>query len=170
MQPLASAALPTLATMSQQETQAFFQEIREELMHQLQTDELLIATNTAPAATTKRYQDLKDRNYHAMFASQRSSTTWFFTRELLVDYLIELKSQASKPAALAVDFSDSKVHFWAEIADDDRAAKRALLRAQAKINAQFAPYGFHVSSMIVETSDALPVPAHYHVFEPLADA
>ena len=170
MQPLASPALPTLASMSQQETQAFFEEISEQLMHQLQTDEMLISTNTAPVATTKRYQDLKDRNYHAMFASQRSNTTWFFMRELLVDYLVEVQGQVSKPAVLAVDFSDSKVHFWAEIADDDRAAKRALLRAQAKINAQFAAYGFHVSSMIVETSDALPVPSHYHVFAPVAEA
>lgn len=170
MQPLASPSLPTLASMNEQETRTFFKGIREQIIHQLRTDEMLIATNTASAATTKQYQDLKDKNYHAMFASQRSSTTWFFMRELLVDYLVEVQGQASLPAALAVDFSDSKVHFWAEIQDDDRAAKRTLLRAQAKINAQYAPYGFHVSSMIVETSDALPVPSHYHVFEPFAEA
>jgi len=156
--------------MSPQETQAFFEEIREQLMHQLHTDEMLITTNTASAATEKRYQNLKDKNYHAMFATQRSNTTWFFIRELLVNYLVEVQTQQSLPAVLAVDFSDSKVHFWAEIQNDDKAAKRTLLRAQAKINAQYASHGFHVSSMIVEMADELSVPSHYHVFEPFAEA
>ena len=162
----APSSAPALAGMSSQESAAFFDEIRQLLTHQVRTDELLLATNTAPPATARFYQDLRDKNFRAMTATSRAATTWYFIKELLVDYLVALQQHPTPPRTLAVDFSDSKVHFWAEIADDDFLAKRALLRAQAKVNAVYHPYGFHVASMIVEAGDHLPVPAHYHVFEP----
>lgn len=153
--------------MNPQESQEFFDEIRQLFAHQVRTDELLITTNTAPATTVKFYQDLRDRNFRAMTSTSRSATTWYFIKELLVDYLLALQPHTPQPRTLAVDFSDSKVHFWAEIADDDFLTKRALLRAQAQVNARYHPYGFHVSSMIVEASDHLSVPAHYHIFDQL---
>jgi hypothetical protein len=73
-----------------------------------------------------------------------------------------LSSLKHNPKKLGLELSNSKVLVWAEIYDNDDETEKALILAQAKVNARYSKFGFAISSTIVEECDQLAVPNHYH--------
>ncbi len=100
-----------------------------------------------------------DEDFIHNYARQTSST--FFITNMVEAYFKELIKTKAKPSKIALELSNSKILVWAEIVEDDELMEDALILAEAKINAFFSKYGFHISSTIVDDSDSLEVPEHY---------
>lgn len=130
----------------------------------LKTDHLLLTTNVASEEKKKFYDAAMSGDEWFMASSVRKSSSIFFIKKLIYDYLTELKSYGRTPLKLALGFSDSKILVWSEIKDDDEQTEDALLLAEAKINGKYRPHGFYVNSTIIEESDKVPVPPHYQTF------
>ena len=128
----------------------------------LSVDRLMLETKTAPEQTDKFYRDMIADNHFAMHSSARLYSTNYFLMKLVEDYLSELQNFQVFPQKLAFDFSDAKILVWAQIADGDDATEDALILSEAKANAKYSQNGFYVSSTIVEESDNLNIPPHYH--------
>lgn len=128
----------------------------------ISVDRMMIETQTASVETDQFYRDMILENHTAMNSWARVNSTTYFIRKLVEDYLNELKAFRATPQKLAFDFSDAKILVWAQIADNDDLTEDALILSEAKANAKYSDNGFYVSSTIVEESDNLKIPSHYH--------
>jgi hypothetical protein len=135
----------------------------DDFMAQLAADQLQLETNTATPEKEAFYKQMASGNADETNQMSRAQSSMYFIKNLIIAYIKELHARKRMPAKLAMDLSDAKVLVWAEIKDDDEATEDAMRLAEAKINAQFMNYGFHLSSTIVEESDFLSVPSHYQV-------
>lgn len=127
----------------------------------LRYDQLLLETDVLEGDKKKVYDALisGDDNFMHNYARQASSA--FFITNMVETYLKELIQSKRKPNKIALELSNSKILVWAEIVENDELMEDALILAEAKINASFSKYGFHISSTIVDESDLLSVPEHY---------
>jgi hypothetical protein len=132
-----------------------------EVIDHLRVDQLLMEEGVASAEKKKMYDTLIFGKETEIIAQSRLNSSMYFIEKLVHEYVEELFKSPAKPAKLSMDLSDAKVLVWAEINDDDETAEDALILAEAKINAKYSVYGFHVTSTIVEKSDNLNVPPHY---------
>jgi hypothetical protein len=128
----------------------------------ISVDRMMMETKTAPKETDQFYKDMISENQTAIHSWARISSSTFFIRKLVEDYLSELYAFKSLPQKLAFDFSDAKILVWAQIADNDDTTEDALILSEAKANAKYSENGFYVSSTIVEAGDNLNIPPHYH--------
>ncbi len=128
----------------------------------LRTDELLLTTGTASEATMNVYNTFFSGDVKQMAALTRKTTETFYYSRLLLGYIKELGTRKANPSVLAFDYSDSKVLVWAEVPsnENDETIDKMLL-AEAKMNAEFSEYGFHISTMFVEETDKMVKPEHY---------
>ena len=131
------------------------------LVGNLLADQLSIETNTASEEKNSLYNVLINGEEFEVQNMVRVASSMHFIKHLILDYLNELKNKNKKPLKLALDFSDAKVLVWAEIKDNDEETEDALILAEAKVNAKYSDYGFHLTSTIVEKCDKLKVPPHY---------
>jgi len=143
---------------SSQRMRAWF----DDLIGKLRADEVLLENNMATEGQKQFYNTLISGSENEIHASARNSSSLYFIKNLVFDYFNDLKAYNSHPLKLALDLSDAKILVWAEVDDDDEATEDALILAEAKANAKYSDYGFHISSTIIEKSDRLPVPPHYH--------
>lgn len=134
----------------------------DELVEQIRVDQLMIETETAPKDKQRMYKSLILGQETEVVAMSRASSSMYFIKNLLLDYINELNNYKNKPLNLALDLSDAKVLVWAEIEDGDEDTEDALILSEAKANAKYSIYGFHVSSTIVEKGDSMSIPPHYH--------
>jgi hypothetical protein len=126
----------------------------DKLISHISVDKIMMETNTAPTEIKEFYTNAMLDDYHKMSKAVRDQSTKYFIVKLLEDYLSELKSFKIFPQKLAFDFSDAKILVWAQISNEDEKAEDALILSEAA--------GFYVSSTIVEESDNLKIPPHYH--------
>ncbi|MDR3695656.1 hypothetical protein [Mucilaginibacter sp.] len=132
------------------------------ILNHLITDKMMLDTGVAPTQTQELYQTYIHGNPYEITKSIRDTTTQFFIQNLVQFYFKELTSYSIKPQRLAFDFSDAKILVWAQIADEDESSENALILSEAKANSKFSDNGFFVTTTIVEESDKLSVPSHYH--------
>lgn len=127
----------------------------------LRYDQTLLENDIIEKDKKKFYELLMSNNQEVMNSLARQSSSVFFISGLLDFYLKELLKAQSKPKKLAFELSDSKILVWAEIFQNDEVMENSLILSEAKTNAHFSQFGFHISSTIVEDSDCLPIPLHY---------
>jgi len=132
------------------------------ILNHLITDRMMLDTGVAPVKTEEFYNAAMHPDPSVMTKSIREQTTLFFIQKLVQFYFKELTSYNIAPQKLAFDFSDAKILVWAQIADEDENSENALILSEAKANNEFFKNGFFVTTTIVEESDKLKVPAHYH--------
>jgi hypothetical protein len=135
-----------------------------ELISTLRVDELMLTTGTAPTEKTDLYNSLMTNDFEIISMQNRKFSTQFFISVLLRDYITALNAFSINPKRIAFDLSDSKVLVWAEIKDNDEVAEDAFIMAEAKANSKYFNKGFYISSTIVEESDEIEVPLHYHTY------
>lgn len=133
----------------------------EGFMHHLRSDYEMLAANVAPPQKQAVYNALANGDANDINMMSRAQSSMYFIQQLVVAYLDELQIRHSRPLKLSMDLSDAKILVWAEIKDDDEAAEDHLRLSEAKVNAQFSQYGFHLTSTIVEQGDQLSTPSHY---------
>ena len=128
----------------------------------ISVDSIMMQTNTAPEDMKEFYQAAMEDDYRQLSKSVREQSTKYFIANLVTDYFKALKSFNVTPQKLAFDFSDAKILVWAQILDDDEKTEDALILSEAKANLKYSDTGFYVSSTIVDESDNLIIPPHYH--------
>lgn len=133
----------------------------EGFMHHLRSDYAMLEANVATPQKQAIYNALANGDAKDINMMSRAQSSMYFIEKLVVAYLNELQNRHSRPLKLSMDLSDAKILVWAEIKDDDEATEDQLRLSEAKVNAQFAQYGFHLTSTIVEQGDGLSTPSHY---------
>ncbi|MES2809386.1 MAG: hypothetical protein V4619_12210 [Bacteroidota bacterium] len=154
--------METLNHQTSQLSNAAISEWFDKFISHISVDKMMLETNTAPAQTDQFYRDIILENHTAMNSWARVNSTTYFIRKIVEDYLYELSASKALPQKLAFDFSDAKILVWAQIANSDDSTEDALILSEAKANAKYSDNGFYVSSTIVEESDNLIIPPHYH--------
>lgn len=132
------------------------------LLNHINTDRLMLETDVASTETKNFWNTAINGDHDTMSKNIRAETTQYFIKNLVQFYFKELTSFEVSPQKLAFDFSDAKILVWAQIADDDIKAEKALILSEAKSNSKFSENGFFVSTTIVEECDNLIIPPHYH--------
>lgn len=134
----------------------------DEFVGTIRLDEQLLKNDLMEPEKKQMYHKLMEGNMEALSVDARNMSTQYFIAGLLNEYIKELSSLKHNPKKLGLELSNSKVLVWAEIYDNDEEAEKALILAQAKVNAQYDKFGFAISSTIVEECDQLAIPNHYH--------
>ena len=133
----------------------------DEMVANLRYDQVLLENEIIGENKKKIYDTLISGNQDGIHHLARQASSAFFISNIVANYFKELVKTESKPKKLALELSDSKILVWAEVIEDDEVMENGLILTEAKINAEFSQYGFHISSTIVEDSDGLEVPSHY---------
>ena len=123
---------------------------------------MLLTTATASEYTMSTYNIFLSGDVNHMVALSRKTTETFCYSRLLFGYIKELGKRRANPSVLAFDYSDSKVLAWAEVPSDENVkTSDKMLLAEAKMNAEFSEYGFHISTMFFEDTESMVKPEHY---------
>jgi PhoPQ-activated pathogenicity-related protein len=133
-----------------------------EVIGTLTADHMMLAQDIASPETKNFYNKMMSDNPLIYVGETRDMSTKAFVRHILTDFVNAVKNRKHLPLKLAIGLSDSKILVWSEIEDDDETTEDALLMAEAEVNAKYHDYGFYLNSTIVEQSDNLPIPPHYH--------
>jgi len=131
------------------------------MVGKLRYDEQMFVNDIMPQQDKSFYSCMIDGNVESISFQMRETTSQYFIINLIGDYMKNLLASKKSPKKIAFELSDSNVLVWAEIYSDDEEMENALILSQAKANAKFSKFGFHVSTTIVEESDGLEVPSHY---------
>ena len=127
----------------------------------LRVDELKLETGQASPEEVAFYASIQAGDADQMAEMMNTQGSQHFIKRLLTDYINQLRETRATPLELAVELSAHTILVWAEIADDAEQVEDALYVAEARVNARYAPFGFQLSTMVVEASDHAAVPAHY---------
>lgn len=133
----------------------------ETMINSIKVDQLQIQTNTASEEKTRIYTNFIEGKHSEMFSDMRNISSQFFIEELVKEYISELTRRNVSTTQLAFELSDAKVLVWVEINDFDEDSEDGLILSEAKTNARFSSFGFHISSTIIEKGDNLLIPPHY---------
>lgn len=137
----------------------------DDLINSLEIDKFLMTEDIASKETKMFYNDLMNNNVRGLMEQTREASTQYFTSEIIKNYFVVFKEYDINYNKLAIDFGKSQIHAWVEISDDDDDSETKLILAEAKANAIYAKNGIQISTTIVETSDGIPVPEHYHLIK-----
>ncbi len=129
----------------------------------LRAHEMQLETQTATPQMQSMYQNLLSGNVENVVLAGKQQAKEFFVTKIIVEYVTEI--QSIPLTKLAFDHNDSEVLVWIQISDDDTESENKLILAEAKVNAKYHDFGYHICSVIVETSDELPVPNHYQIIK-----
>lgn len=132
------------------------------IIDHLKIDHLLITSDVASNEKKNFYHDMIHGDEKTVVGNLRQTSSVFFIGNIVKEFLTELKLYNRLPNKLALGMSDSKILVWAEINDNDELSEDALLLSEAKVNSRYHNYGFYLNSTIIEKSDNLPIPPHYH--------
>ncbi|MCX6282404.1 MAG: hypothetical protein NTU51_10615 [Bacteroidetes bacterium] len=132
----------------------------------LRSDQIQISAGIAPKEKLDFYNVMMSGDLNKILYASRSLTSVQFIKNILYEFSQELKQRNCKPLQLSVNYSDARVLVWAIVNDDDENTEDDLLMAEAKINAKYHQFGFHISSTILEASDNYPIPPQYRSILP----
>ncbi|MDW3212308.1 MAG: hypothetical protein R8N23_20730 [Reichenbachiella sp.] len=133
----------------------------EEFIQGVKVDKLMLDSGTADPDKEAFYQNLVEGNHITVLAEVREKSSHAFVQALVKSYIKEINSRNVSISKLALELGNSSILVWAEINDDDEVTEDNLIMSEAKVNAEFLEYGFHISTTILEKSDGIPVPPHY---------
>jgi len=148
---------PNISTST--EIEVWFKQFIEEV----EFAQLKLETGIASNELKKAFEILSGGNLTEIHQLNAQMAEKFFIAQIIQDFLKLTLQIPLKKLAFAPDHS--KVLVWVEIDDDDEIAERAIIITEAKINAQYHPYGWVIDIMILETSDELSVPTNYQTIK-----
>jgi hypothetical protein len=131
----------------------------------LRKDEVLYETGMLDQEAKEIYDAFLSGNEPDIAYMAHSQAKMYFLKNMFFAYLSELKRRNAIPLKLAFDISKSKLLVWAEIEDDNERMEDELILAEAKVHYKYYPYGYSISSTIVEKSDNLQIPPHYETIQ-----
>ena len=134
----------------------------ENLIADIRVDQVQIETGVADIDKTQLYHSLISGKEDEVFKRIRFETSQFLIERVVKAFIAELSSRKALPEKLAFALTPSTIMVWAEINDDDERVEDGILLSESKANAFAKQYDFALDTMIVEKSDRLDVPSHYH--------
>ena len=137
----------------------------EELIAAIQTHQFMLDTNTATDELKNFYSNAMDGNADKIALQSKNLGQQHFIQGIVVDYLSQVSRLAKAPHKLAFDLADNEVLIWAEVDDNDNDLEKNLVLAEARVNAKYHGFGYDITSMIVERSDNLSIPAQYIIYK-----
>ena len=129
----------------------------------LRSHEVQLQTGVASSELQNFYETVFSGNADQIVHLGKNMAQKHFVARIIVDFMQNIKGL--EPLKLAFNFNDSEVLVWAEVKDNDEFTERALLVAEAKVNAKYHPFGFDMETTIVEKQDGLAVPNHYKTYK-----
>lgn len=135
----------------------------DELISTLSVHQVQIETNTASKEVKNFYANLFQPDLHKLYEQQRNLFQKYYVSQILVAFYKATHEMNFQK--IAFHFSDTKVLGWVQIENDNEELEKAVILAEAKVNAEFNQYGFYLDVMIVEERDNIPVPASYKEYE-----
>ena len=135
----------------------------EDIIAQLRVDQLQLSTNTAPPEKRQRYDALIEGSAEGVLLVQQGSVTRHFVERLVRQFVKGARPHLARIKTLAATANDSEVLMWIELRREDELLEDQLTLLEAEVNAQFHDWGYDLDLMIVEATDAIPVPEHYSV-------
>lgn len=143
------------------ETSNLFEGWFDEFVASIRADQIQLETFIATKEKKEFYDLMISGSQNEIMHLARNASSIQFIKNIIFEYIHELNVRQCKPTKLAFNLSDAKVLVWAEIEDNDENTEDNLLLAEAKVNADYYKFGFHISSTILENSDHYPVPSQY---------
>lgn len=136
----------------------------DDLMGEIRSHQIQIAAGVASEELRNQYGILMRGNDDEMAAYGKSTAQRHFVARILLKYISSIAKDfgISFLSKLAFSFNDSEILVWAEIPDEREDLERSLILTEAKVNEEFYKYGYSLSTMVVEESDNLEIPAHYN--------
>ena len=136
----------------------------DDLVSDLRSHELQLETDTASKPLKDFYNRIIFGSAEETARASKATLQKYFVSRIVLDYVEIISNSAlAQLNRLAIDHNDSEVLVWAEIPDDQDELEKALIMAEAKINAKYHEFGFDMNTTIVEESDYLSTPNHYSV-------
>lgn len=148
---------PQPAALSNEQVSLWF----EKYISHIRVDQLQMELGVADTEKTELYKNAIEGNYEEVFKRIRSETSQMLIQKVVNFFLVELFNRRALPEKLAFSLTPATIIVWAEIKDNDEQVEDAILLAESKVNAYARQFDFSVDTMIVEKSDAIPVPSHY---------
>lgn len=133
----------------------------DDLVATIRTDQVILETGIASEEKEKIYKAFINGNEEEVNSAIRATNSWYFIKNLVLDYFKELIENNLLPNKLALSLSGETVLVWAEINDNDGEIESGLILSEAKVNSKYFKYDFNITSTIIEKSDNLEIPPHY---------
>jgi hypothetical protein len=133
----------------------------ENLISDIRVDQIQMELGVANKNKEEFYKHFISGNQEQVFKTIRENASQALVEKIVKTFLFELSERQSIPAKLAFALTPSTIRVWAEINDEDEQVEDGILLAEAQVNAYARQFDFVIDTMIVETSDNLPVPSHY---------
>jgi hypothetical protein len=133
----------------------------EQLISQIKVDQLQLEVGVADTDKSEFYKNAIFGSHEDVFKKIRFEASQFLIERVVKSFLLELSTRKAIPKKLAFSLTPATIMVWAEIDDDNEQVEDEILLAEAKVNAYARQYDFSLDTMIVEKSDALPIPSHY---------
>lgn len=137
----------------------------DKLIAQIKADQITLEVGVASKEKREMYKTLMSGQIDEIAALSRETTAKYFIERVLTDFIHELYARETKFKTIAVNFSKSELLVWIEIQEDDDLAEKSIYLAEAKVNAFYKKYEFHISTTVVEDCDQLEVPSHYRLLK-----
>jgi hypothetical protein len=130
-----------------------------DFIQELTVKKIAYFTQTMSDAEARHFEFLSTANEEEIFNHTRELSKIYFSKKIIVEYVKLIRSIPTR--TLAFDLSGSEILVWIEIDNNREDIERALILAEASVNAEFYKIGFRIDSVIVEESDHLKIPSHY---------
>lgn len=142
----------------------WFSTFIDQVNESIKEDKRNLETGNASSETIELYRSLQNEDTVSFMSITRSTSSLALVREIVLDFLRNLKKSNVSPLKLALDMSQNKVLAWLEIPDNDEITELKLIDIEAKVNAKFEEKcGISFDSIIVEKCDNLDIPSHYQI-------
>ena len=122
----------------------------EQLIATLSADKLMLDADVASDELKSFYGTLMEGNADKLAAQSKAISQQHFISRIVMEYINVLRKNHLVPERLAFDLNDTEEQVWAEIGDDNEELEKQLILAEAQVNAKYHPFGYDMTSMIVE--------------------
>lgn len=129
------------------------------LIDEIEFLQLQLETGIATHELKKVYDTLRGGDPTEIHHLNTEMAQKFFMAQVIQDYLKITEGTPLKKLAFSPD--NSQILVWAEIENDDGKTEKAMILAEAEINAKYHVHGWTLDTTIVESSDQIPVPTNY---------
>lgn len=133
-----------------------------DIIAQLREHQAKMNDKTMPKDIESMYNTFMVGTTNEIVHQSRKLSQSYFVAQILEKYVHLI--QNNLPVQLAFAHNDNEILVWAELNDDDWQAEKALILAEAKINAEFHRFSYDITTTFVEACDMLPIPNHYQPF------
>lgn len=142
----------------------WFEELKGQVSHQLNCDNMQLKTKTASAETERFYAGLMSNDIFKTVEVLQEQINVTIIVNMLQNFLMQLNTNigSKKLKALAFHIKMHTIRLWIELEnDEDESLEDALILAEAHTNGTFKAHGIQMSTMIFDALDKIERPPQF---------